>query len=247
MKRYTLTAIMAIFCLMLFSQSGWEIRIMPQLAIGANNSVQRPNNEEGTLVNLNSYFERKNRVLFSPRAELEYTYKRNHFIGTATFLKDEFEGVAPDDILYNGELFEQGLNLTTRYKFNTYRIGYRYRIVDTETLAFELGATMLIRDAFISMQNIEQRSMFSNVGVAPLISYYFSWMPADKLFLLTTGDGFAVKAGRAIDLFAGVKYQFTNRISANMGYRLLDGGSDGDRLYTMAFYNYISAAIGIRF
>lgn len=235
------------FTVLVSAQSSWELRIMPQIAFGTKNTVQRPNDNTGTRVDLDKEFKRKNCAVFSPRLELEYTYKRNHFIATATFLQDKFEGISSEQILFNGKTFATGSDIHTTYNFNTYRLGYRYRFVDNKDITFEAGATVLLRDAYIKMSDSTLKTRYSNVGAAPLLSYMFAWHPVDKLTLLSYGDGFAVKVGRAFDIFAGAKYQITPLISASLGYRLLEGGSDADRIYTMSTFHYISSCIGISF
>lgn len=229
------------------AQSNWELRVMPQLAFGGKNTVQRPNNNEGTRIYLNKEFDRKSDVTFSPRIELEYTYKKNHFIATASWLEDRFEGISPKEILYDNYVFGKGVNLDTKYKFNTYRIGYRYGLVETNHFSFQLGATLLIRDAAITLSDPGQKAKYTNVGVAPLLSYYLGWQPGSHFTLFSSGDGFAVKAGRAFDIFAGIKYRFNSFLSAYGGYRLLEGGSDGKKVYTMANFNFVSLGIGIDF
>lgn len=230
-----------------FAQSEWELRLMPQIAFGGRNTIQRPNNAEGTRVALNSEFNRKNAANFSPRFELEYTYKRHHFLGTVALVNDKFDGMSAHDIRYDNELFIAGENIDTKYKFNTYRIGYRYRLVNNTRFALELGATILFRDAYISMQDVNKKAKFSNFGVAPLLSYFIEWKAAERLSLLSYGDAFGIKVGRAEDIFAGAKYQITPRISALAGYRLLEGGSDGDEVYTMAAFHFLSLGVGFKF
>ncbi len=247
MKRFYFYLCMCWISLPLMAQSEWQIRVSPQAAFGAKNTVQRPNNSEGTRVHLNKEFNRVHTASFSPRIELEYSYKRHHGIATAAFLQDKFEGTSDRDILYDEILFPTGNFIETKYKFNTYRVGYRYRLVDRERFAFELGATLLIRDAYIELQDESERAKYSNVGVAPLLSYYLEWKADERLSLFSYGDAFAIKAGRAEDLFAGAKYRFTDKLYATAGYRLLEGGSDGDRVYTMAFFHFISLGLGVVF
>jgi len=229
-----------------FSQHGWEIRLMPQAAFGTKNTLQRPG-DQGTRFSLDKEFNRKNEGVFSPRLELEYTVKRHHLIATAAWLQNRFNGTSPQNIYYNEVLFGAGTEIDAHYRFDTYRLGYRYRIVDSPALAFELGATVLFRDAVISLRNPEHKSSYSNVGVAPLLSYLLEWQAAERFSLLTYGDAFAVKAGRAEDIFAGIKYSFSPILSGRAGYRFLEGGSDGDRIYTMAAFHYLSFGLGIRF
>lgn len=247
MKRILLILVMITVVFGMEAQSKWQLRLMPQAAFGTRNTVQRPNNDEGTRIYLNKDFERKNNASFSPRIELEYSYRRHHIIATAALLGDRFEGRAGEDILYNHELFTAGTDLEATYRFNTYRLGYRYHIVERPRFNFELGATILLRQAYISMEDNSRKTKFKNVGVAPLLSYYIEWIAADRLSLLSYGDAFAVKVGRAEDIFAGVKYQFTPLLSATAGYRLLEGGSDGDRVYTMAAFHFVSVGVGFDF
>jgi len=247
MKRIAFILLLLSIATQVFSQSEWKLRIMPQAAFGGRNTVQRPNDDEGTRVRLNDEFSRKNSATFSPRVELEYNYNRHHIIATAALLNDEFNGIADRNILYDGKQFAAGDHLTTKYKFNTYRLGYRYRLVDRSRLAFEIGATILFRDAYISMEDRTKEAKFSNFGVAPLLSYYLEWKAAPRFSLLTYGDALAIKVGRAEDIFAGAKYQFTPKISGTAGYRLLEGGSDVDKIYTMSAFHFISVGIGFDF
>jgi len=220
---------------------------MPQAAFGGRNTIQRPNDGQGTRVNLNNEFDRKNNATFSPRIELEYNYNRHHVIATVALVNDKFEGSTNREIRYNEVLFNAGNYIETKYKFNTYRIGYRYRLVDRPQWAFEIGATVLFRDAYISMEDNSKDTKYTNFGVAPLLSYYLEWKATEQFSLLTYGDAFAVKAGRAEDIFIGAKYQFTSNISGTAGYRILEGGSDSDKVYTMATFHFASIGIGFNF
>lgn len=248
MNRFLLLHFLLLMCIIQANaQSKWQIRLMPQVAFGTKNTVQRPNDAEGTRVYLNNNFNRKHNASFSPRVELEYSYKRHHAILTAAWLGDSFEGVAGEDIFYNHVLFNEGNQIGVNYRFNTYRIGYRYRIVERERFNFELGATLLLRDAYISFEDEWKKTKFDNVGVAPLLSYFLEWKATERLSLLSYGDAFAIKVGRAEDIFAGAKYQFTPLISATAGYRLLEGGSDSDEVYTMSAFHFLSLGIGFDF
>lgn len=247
MKRLYLFILVLPFTMQIIAQSEWKLRLMPQATFGGRNTVQRPNNDEGTRVNLNNELGRENDATFSPRIELEYNYNRHHIIATVALLGDKFKGATNRDILYDGVLFNAGNNIEAKYKFNTYRIGYRYRLVDQPRFFFDIGATILFRDAYISMENSTDKAKFSNFGVAPLVSYYLEWKAAERFSLLTYGDAFAIKVGRAEDIFAGAKYQFTSNISGTAGYRLLEGGSDGDKVYTMSAFHFLSLGIGFDF
>ncbi|MCC8145408.1 MAG: hypothetical protein LIO93_02995 [Bacteroidales bacterium] len=246
MRFYFLILLVTLSGLEIYAQSTWQLRVMPQIAFGGRNTVERPNGE-GTRIPLNNDFKRKSDALFSPRFELEWSYNRHHAIATVALLQDKFEGKANQDILYNNVLFNAGNNIEAVYRFNTYRLGYRYRIVENQDFNFEMGATILLRDAFISFEDEEKKTKFDNVGVAPLLSYYIEWKVLERLSLLSYGDAFAIKVGRAEDIFVGGKYRFSPLISGMLGYRLLEGGSDSDQVYTMAAFHYISLGIEVNF
>lgn len=229
------------------AQSGWEIRLLPQIAFGTKNTVQRPNDNSSTRFSLSKDLKRKNSAAFSPRIEVEYYIKKHHIIATAMWLQNKFEGKAPFDILYDGGLFRSDTPVEALYRFDTYRLGYRFRLVETPQLILDLGATLLLRDAVIWLEDSEKKSSFYNVGVAPLLSYNLEWLATDKLSIWSYGDAFAIKAGRAEDIFAGFKYRFTPLMSANLGYRFLEGGSDGDRVYTMSAFHFISMGLTLSF
>ncbi len=247
MRSLSLLFLMMCLCLGVYAQSSWEIRFMPQVAFGGKNDLQRPNDMDGTRLSLSKDLQRENSGVFSPRIEVEYAYKRSHFILTGSWLKDKYKGIIDKEIKYNGATFAEGSDLRSTYSFNTYRLTYRYRFVEREKFDFEFGATLLLRDAYIKVADSEQESRFDNVGVAPLLSYYLGWKPTNRITVLSYGDAFGVKQGRAIDIYAGVKYQFIKNASVSLGYRLLEGGSDVDRIYTMSLFQYLSFGIGVNF
>ena len=94
MRRAIIFGILMSCCIFIYAQSSWEIRLFPQIAFGSNNTLQKPNTEEGTRINLDKEFDRNHRTSFSPRIELEYVYRRNHFIITGSFLQNNFHGVS---------------------------------------------------------------------------------------------------------------------------------------------------------
>ena len=123
MRRFFIISFLAVLSLKGSAQSenGWQVRILPQVVFGANNDVQRPNDESGTRFSLSDDFNRKNGANFSPRIEVEYHIRRHHIIATAAWLTDKFDGDAPRDIVYDGVRFVPGDRVKAVYRFNTYR------------------------------------------------------------------------------------------------------------------------------
>ena len=65
------------------------------------------------------------------------------------------DGSVGRDILYEGVTFPANSNIEASYKFNSYRLTYRYDIVQKPKLDFGLGFTAKIRDAKIDMTSGE--------------------------------------------------------------------------------------------
>jgi hypothetical protein len=60
-------------------------------------------------------------------------------------------------------------------------------------------------------------------------------------------DALAAKQGRAEDVSATVYYRLNNKLRLKMGYRFVEGGSDGDEVYNFAWINYFSAGMVLDF
>jgi len=44
-----------------------------------------------------------------------------------------------------------------------------------------------------------------------------------------------------------VQYDVNERLSVNAGYRMLEGGSDSDEVYTFSMFHYIVAGVNLSF
>ena len=76
---------------------------------------------------------------------------------------------------YNGVIFPTGTPLDSNYKFNSYRLSWRYGIKDSEKWQMGLGLTAKIRDAHIEITGGEQTTRNSNVGGIPLLNFFLEW------------------------------------------------------------------------
>lgn len=227
-------------------QSQFRLRIMPQIAFGGYNNVQLPNHE-GTRFSLSRDLHESNAATFAPRIEFEYVYRRNHFIVMGSLLRKQYAGTSATEIRFGKGYFEPGTELNAVYRFNTYRFTYRYGVVDNPKFKLELGATVLVRDAMISLAGNCHKSSFYNVGVVPLLSYNITWQPTPAIALVSYGDAFGINKGRAEDIFAGIRYDFADHFALWGGYRLLEGGSNGDNIYTFALFHYVSLGLEVKF
>lgn len=228
------------------SQSQFRLRIMPQIAFGGYNNVQSPNHE-GTRFSLSRDLHESHTATFAPRVEFEYIYRRNHFTVMGALLRKQYAGTSATEIRFGDGYFDSGTELNAVYRFNTYRFTYRYGVVDNPKFKLELGATVLVRDAMISLTGNYHKSSFYNIGVVPLLSYNIAWQPTPTIALLSYGDAFGINKGRAEDIFAGIRYDFADHFALWGGYRLLEGGSNGNKIYTFALFHYISLGLEVKF
>jgi hypothetical protein len=195
-------------------------------------------------------------TLFSLSEELSaspqffYRLRGTYTIGTRHNLSVLFapltlksEGMVPRDIIFEGVEFPSNINLEGKYKFNSYRLTYRYDIIERPKLEFGLGFTAKVRDASIALSAPGLESEKTNVGFVPILNFRLDWQVRDKLSLLIDGDALAAPQGRAEDVLLALKYQVSDRLALKAGYRVLEGGADNAEVYNFALINY--AVVGI--
>ena len=129
------------------------------------------------------------------------------------------------------------------YTFNSYRLTYRYDFWQKPKFDFGLGVTAKIRDAKIAIASEGIASEKSNVGFVPIVNFRLHYRFTENLGLLFEGDALVAKQGRAEDIQIASLYTYSNHLAFRAGYRILEGGSDGDKVYGFALFHY--ASIGI--
>jgi hypothetical protein len=208
-----------------------------------HNDVRIPG-DTGTLFSLSEDLDSESTIFF--RARLHYTVSaRGDLSLLIAPLEIRAAGRAKKDIDFEGRTFHAERLLDATYRFNSYRLTYRYDLYDTEDLEFGLGLTGKIRDAEIRLVSDEIESSKSNVGFVPLINFRILWRIGNRLSLLADGDALAAPQGRAEDVMAALQYRISDQLTMRAGYRILEGGADNDEVYNFALLNY--AVIGITF
>jgi hypothetical protein len=207
------------------------------------NDVRIPG-DQGSLFSFKDDLDAKASLFFRLRAN--YTIKSRHTISLLYApLETKSEGSAANDILFEGTIFPANTQLDGTYKFNSYRITYRYDIVNKPNIVFGLGLTAKIRDAEISLSSTDLTSVKTNVGFVPIINFRLWWKMNDKFGLLLDGDALAAPQGRAEDVHLAATYTVNDNIVLRAGYRILEGGADNDEVYNFSLFNY--AAVGISY
>jgi hypothetical protein len=154
-------------------------------------------------------------------------------------------GKIPTAVQFQDKTFGANTPLDAEWKFNSYRLTYRYDFAKSEEMEFGLGLTAKIRDARISLSGGGVSSAKTNVGFVPLINFRFLWNPGSTVGLLIEGDALAAPQGRAEDVLAAVVFRLSDSYIMRAGYRILEGGADNDKVYNFSLLNYAVLGVGI--
>jgi hypothetical protein len=134
-----------------------------------------------------------------------------------------------------------------RYRFNSWRATWRYTWVSTEAWTLKVGATAKIRDAKVQLTQGGLTAATSNVGFVPLAHLSVERRLPGALSALFETDALAAPQGRAVDAALMLRWQVSPRTHVDIGYRLLEGGADNDKLYTWARLDGWRVGMGVRF
>jgi hypothetical protein len=207
------------------------------------NNVRIPG-DQGTLFSMKDDLIPKTKIFYRIRAN--YTIKTRHTLSVLYApLEIKSNGNVANDILFEGVTFPANTDLAGTYKFNSYRLTYRYEIVLKPKFELGLGFTAKIRDAKISLASAGLESEKTNVGFVPIINFRALWKPYEKFGILLEGDALAAPQGRAEDVLIAATYRVSERMGLKAGYRILEGGADNDEVYNFALFNYASVGLVI--
>lgn len=209
------------------------------------NDVRIPG-DQGTLFSLKDDLKTKTKMFYRLRAS--YTMKLRHTLSLLYApLETKSEGIVANEILFEGVLFHANTQLNGAYKFNSYRLTYRYDIINKPKIVFGIGFTAKIRDARIRLSSPGLTAEKTNVGFVPILNFRLWWKMDEKFGLLLDGDALAAPQGRAEDVQVAATYKLTDNIGLRAGYRILEGGADNDEVYNFALFHYASAGITFTF
>ena len=242
---YSITILLLTFSFSISVKAQAQIDLESGLVFTGYNNVRIPG-DQGTLFSLKDDLQAKTKIFY--RLRVSYTIKSRHTISLLYApLETKSEGSVANDIFFEGVLFPANTKLNGTYKFNSYRLTYRYKIVISSKIDFGLGFTAKIRDAKISLSSPGLTSEKTNVGFVPIINFKLLWKIDDKFGLLLDGDALAAPQGRAEDVLIAATYHLSDNFDIRAGYRILEGGADNDEVYNFALFNYASVGITYTF
>ena len=149
------------------------------------------------------------------------------------------------ETVFAGETFAPGATRGT-YKFNTYRLTWRYDFAERGPWHWGAGFTAVVRDANVELRQGARVANDDDLGFVPTL-HLAGARRGDRWTLGATLDGLAGGPGRLIDLALKLEYRLGDRWRVGGGYRTLEGGADTDTVYNFAWLHYATLDLGYRF
>jgi hypothetical protein len=162
-------------------------------------------------------------------------------------LELDYRGQFNRTIRFAGTDFAAGTQTNGTFRFDSYRLTYRYNFVQTEDCVFGMGLTAKVRDAEVRLSQAGASASNANTGFVPLLNYRLLWRFSKPFSLLSEGDALGASKGHAIDASAAIQWHATDSLSFRVGYRILDGGADSDTVYTFNRFHYATAGVNYQF
>jgi hypothetical protein len=223
----------------------WFVDLENGAVLSGYNDVAIPG-DTGTRFSLSEELKTDTAYFFRLRAG--YQWKSRHTISVLFApLTLKAAGSLDRPLFFYEELFPAGTPLSGRYKFNSYRLTYRYDFVRKGRWQVGVGLTAKIRDAAIKIEGGGLSSTKTNVGFVPLINLRVFWQFHDRWGLLLEGDGAVAKQGRAEDFLLALQWKVRDNLSLKFGYRILEGGADVEEVYSFSLLHYLSAGLTFTF
>ena len=225
--------------------SRWTAELEGGAVFSGYNDARIPN-VGGTLVSLSRDLDIAAKAFY--RLRLSYALSRRHELSLLYApLTLKAKGTLPVAVHFTGVLFPSGADVDGIYTFNSYRLTYRYRLVDRARLRLDIGFTAKIRDAEIALEAPGLAASKTNVGFVPLLHLRLAWDWSERLGLLLEADAAAAKQGRAEDVLLALNWRLAPRWQLRLGYRFVEGGADVDEVYNFAWIHYIAAGLAFNF
>jgi len=227
------------------AQARWQIDAETGLAVSGYNNVRIPGNT-GTKFSLSRDLDIDQTVFWRARFFRMFGDKHSLslLIAPLTF---NAEGQLEKNLKFAGGEFAASTFVKAKYRFDSYRLTYRYDFYRRDRLRLGIGFTGKIRDAAISVEGGGKRAEKTNTGFVPLINFRAQWTISSRFGVLLDGDALAAPQGRAEDVLLALTASTSRNLQFKIGYRFLEGGADNDEVYTFALVNYLALGTAWRF
>ena len=227
-----------------FSRFVLELEAGP--AWQTRNDVQIPNDPSGTRFSLREPTGSgpwpAGRVYLTWRIDEEHSLR-----GLVAPLSFTETGSLPKPVDFAGESYSPDAPAEATYRFNSYRLGYRYRFHHGRSWTWRVGFTAKIRDAVVRLEQGGTSSEKTDLGFVPLLHVSGEWRFARRWHAELDADALAGGPGRAEDVSLKAGYDLGDRWTVSAGYRTVEGGADVDSVYAFAWLHYGVVSLEYRF
>jgi hypothetical protein len=182
------------------------------------------------------------------RVTLDWQFAPRHRL-RAMVAPLEFSGTGRLDrpVRFAGRRYAAGIPTEATYRFNSYRLGYHYTLLQSRRWTVRVGAAAKIRDAKIELSQGAKTSRDTDLGFVPLLHADATYRISPRWWATADVDGLGAPQGRAIDLALKLHFRLDHRCDLAVGYRTIEGGADNDSVYTFAWLHQAVVSIGVRF
>ena len=168
--------------------------------------------ESGTRFSLTDDLDAEGTVAF--RLRYSHTYHEKHWVAIlAAPLTVKSDGTLHHNIDFNGTRFLAGTPVDATFRFDSYRLVYRYCFRASDAWQLGIGGAVKVRDAAIRLEGGGLTSEKDDVGVVPLLSFALIWTPSENLHLVVDGEALADPQGRSEDVLLAVQYDVSKRLT----------------------------------
>lgn len=247
-SQYLFTLILTVFLVAAgvpSTEAGWRLELESGVASSGYNDIRIPG-DVGTEWSFVDDLEAEATPVV--RGRLTWLINSRHALAVLIApLQFDAEGSFARPVNFNGETFAAGERVSGTYRFDSYRLTYRYRLVRSPHLDLDIGFTGKIRDAEISLKSTSAHAVKTNTGFVPLASFRLEWRLATAWSFLLDGDALAAPQGRAEDVLAAFQFSPGANLRLHAGYRILEGGAENDEVYSFTLVNYAVAGLTFEF
>lgn len=227
------------------ASGSWTAELESGAVWSGSNDVRIPG-KGGTLLSLSEDLSTESGPYW--RARLGWNPDgRHHLRALWAPLELRANGAVDRPVRFQGTEFPAGADLEARYRFDSYRLTYRYDLHASARGLVGLGFTAKIRDAEVSLSGEGLSARKTNTGFVPLLHFLGEWRWHPRWSVLLDADALAAPQGRAEDVLFALRRDFGRSVTLTGGYRFVEGGADNDEVYSFAWIHYASLALGVSF
>jgi len=180
------------------------------------------------------------------RLRIGVVHGRHTLFALGAPLRLSARGTLPRDVVFMGTTFSAGTTVRADYRFDSWRVTWRYGLLRSSPWELDLGATVKVRDAAISLAGPGGAEEKTNLGVVPLLSFRVAWWSSPSFGLLLDGDALVGPGGgRAEDVLVAAQWRVREGTLARIGYRILEGGADAETVYNFALVHFLTAGLQV--